>query len=314
MKSLSSAFRNTLRHKFVLWAVPLIALLLVGSMAAFGVATHSFAATTNGTCAHPYTTVAGETANGIATIYNAANPTDGFTGYQGDAIAQANGIADANATIPANTDICIPGDPTLAFYPKHASAQTATPSSQYKNELDSTRMDQFVPAVSTANWASWSYSACSAFALTSVMNGYFRAENYGQHHIAGDALQKEADLGVWNVDLGLLQDNGIDKAAQSFGYTNMFAKSNPGSYHFLSFDAIMAIADAGSPVIVGIRDSSEFSTGHILVVIGADASNVYLSDSSLKHYASWSRDRFVSEWAGDNNYSVVLKPNSDIQQ
>jgi hypothetical protein len=311
MKSLSNAFRNTFRHKFVLWAIPLIVLLLVGSMAAFGVTTHSFAATTNGACAHPYTTVAGETANGIATIYNAANPADGFTGYQGDAIAQANGIASADTVIPANTDICIPGDPALAFHPKHASAQTATPS-QYANELDSTREDQFVPPVSTANWASWSYSACSAFALTSVMNGYFRAEGYGQHHIAGDALQKEADLGVWNVDLGLLQDNGIDMAAQSFGYTNMFAKSNPGSYHFLSFDAIMAVATAGSPVIVGIRDSGEFSTGHILVVIGADASNVYLSDSSVQHHVSWSHSQFVSEWAGDNNYSVVLKPNSDI--
>ena len=46
-------------------------------------------------------------------------------------------------------------------------------------------------------WQVWSYSSCSGFSLEMVINAY------GHHYIVADFLEKEYNLGVWNVAEGL---------------------------------------------------------------------------------------------------------------
>jgi predicted double-glycine peptidase len=61
---------------------------------------------------------------------------------------------------------------------------------------------------------------------------------------------------------------------------------------------LIAVANKGSPVIVGIP-------GHIMVVRGGDSTYVYLADSSLANRTQMTHQDFLSIW---NKFSVLLIP------
>jgi Peptidase_C39 like family len=142
-------------------------------------------------------------------------------------------------------------------------------------------------------WQVWSYSSCSGIAMEMAMNAY------GRHFIAADVLQKELDLGVWSVQLGLLREDGISMTAATFGFNTSYG-------HSRSLQDIINISNSGSPVIVSVRDATYFPGGHIFVIRGGDSQYVYVADSSPANFTRMSRSMFLSMWS---TFSAVLTPN-----
>lgn len=141
-------------------------------------------------------------------------------------------------------------------------------------------------------WQVWSYSSCSGMAMTMVMNSYGRQLN------PGDVLQEELNLGVWDVNLGLLREEGIAMTASYYGF-------DTSANHTRTLQDIITLGNKGTPVIVGIRDSHYYPGGHIFVVRGGDDQNVYIADSSPANFQHMSRSMFLGMWQG---FSAVLTP------
>ncbi len=141
-------------------------------------------------------------------------------------------------------------------------------------------------------WQVWSYSSCSGIAMTMVMN------SYGRHLIAGDVLQEELNLGVWDVNLGLLREEGIAQTASYYGF-------DTSANHTRTLQDIITLGNKGMPVIVGVRDNYYYPGGHIFVVLGGDDQNVYIADSSPANFQHMPRSMFLNMWQG---FSAVLTP------
>jgi len=144
-------------------------------------------------------------------------------------------------------------------------------------------------------WQVWSYSSCSGMAMTMVMNAY------GRHLIAGDVLQKELNLGVWDVNLGLLREEGIAMTASYYGF-------DTNANHTRTLQDIIMLGNKGTPVIVGVRDSYYYPGGHIFVVRGGDDQDVYIVDSSRANFQHMSHSTFLDMWQG---FSAVLTPHQE---
>ncbi|HTK07728.1 MAG TPA: hypothetical protein VL485_11210 [Ktedonobacteraceae bacterium] len=177
-------------------------------------------------------------------------------------------------------------DTTTLRLPSHTVPQTA---SMQLVRVDSAARDQYASAY---EWQVWAYSSCSGIAMETVMNAY------GRHLIASDVLQVEQDLGVWNVQLGLLRDDGVALTADHFGF-------NTSASHALTVEQVVEIANEGKPVIVSVRDSVNYPAGHIFVVRGGDAQTVFIVDSSLLNLHQLTRAQFSAMWQG---FSAVLTP------
>jgi len=157
--------------------------------------------------------------------------------------------------------------------------------------IDSAAHDQYYSAYQVQVW---SYSSCSGIAMEEVMNAY------GRHYIAADVLQKEADLGVWNVQIGLLREEGITMTAATFGF-------NTEASHARTLQDLITISNKGTPVIVSVRDSYYYPGGHIFVVRGGDSQYVYIADSSPANFQRMTHAMFLGMWQG---FSAVLTPKS----
>ena len=179
-----------------------------------------------------------------------------------------------------------PNDLHPAVHPIPAVPLTA---SQRVARVDSGAANQYATAY---EHNVWEYSSCSGIAMEMVMNAY------GRHLIASDVLQEELNLGVWNVQLGLLRDEGIAMTAAYFGF-------NASLSHSLTVQEIVAIANKGQPVIVSVRDAYYFPGGHIMVVRGGDNQYVYLADSSPANFPRMSHSMFQGMWSG---FSAILTP------
>lgn len=155
--------------------------------------------------------------------------------------------------------------------------------------VDSSARNQYYTAY---QWQVWSYSSCSGIAMEMVMNAY------GRHLIAADVLQEELNLGVWDVNLGLLREDGIASTAAYFGF-------NTSATHTRTLQNILSISNQGTPVIVSVRDSYYFPGGHIFVLRGGDSKNVYIADSSPNNFQHMSYSMFLAMWQG---FSAVLTP------
>jgi len=138
----------------------------------------------------------------------------------------------------------------------------------------------------------WSYSSCSGIAMAMVMNAY------GQHLIAADVLQEELNLGVYDVNLGLLREDGIAMTAAYYGF-------DTSANHTRTLQDLVTLGNSGKPIIVGVRDNYYYPGGHIFVVHGGDSQNVYISDSSRANFQHMSYSMFLGMWQG---FSAVLAP------
>ncbi|HZR44007.1 MAG TPA: C39 family peptidase [Ktedonobacteraceae bacterium] len=144
---------------------------------------------------------------------------------------------------------------------------------------------------SVQEYRTWSGSACSAASMTEVMNAY------GRSYRITDVLAVEARIGEIAPASGLLEEAGIEKTVQVFGFAATWG-------HQLSLDRVIAIANQGKPVIVGFPPQ-RWAGGHLLVVTGGDSSTVLLADSSGYNMPSLARSRFLSYWGG---FSAVVTP------
>jgi hypothetical protein len=166
------------------------------------------------------------------------------------------------------------------------------------------RISQLDPAQygppSPAEFNTWAYSACSAASITEVLNAY------GGHYRIHDILTVEAkrgDITASSVNGGLQSEGGIADTATQFGF-----QTNWG--HTLTLDAIIAAANAGTPVIVSFPPD-RYAGGHLLVVRGGDANNVLIADSSAWNRTAISRTQFTSWWIGKGEtlgFSAIVTP------
>lgn len=155
------------------------------------------------------------------------------------------------------------------------------------------RISQLDPAQysSPSEYSTWAYSACSAAAMVEVFDAY------GMHLRVTDVLQVEARIGEITPQLGLVRPEGVAITAMQFGFKTNWSNS-------WTLDSIISIANAGHPVIVSFPPD-RYDGGHILVVRGGDANNVYLADTSLWNRRVLSRAQFMAWWEG---YGAVVTP------
>ncbi len=155
------------------------------------------------------------------------------------------------------------------------------------------RISQLDPAqyASTTQFNTWAYSACSAAAMTEVINAY------GHNYDITGILTVEAGLNQITPQLGLLSGHGIDLTVAHFGFKTYWP-SNP------TLDEIIQIGNSGRPVMVGFPPS-RWDGGHLLVVRGGNSQDVFLADSSSYNMTSLTRQQFMKYWAG---FAVVITP------
>ncbi len=156
------------------------------------------------------------------------------------------------------------------------------------------RLSQLDPAQynSSAEFNSWAYSACSAAALTEVINAY------GHNYRVTDILKVESQIGEITPQLGLLEDVGIQRTAARFNFQVAWG-------HALTLNQVIDAANRGHPVIVSFPPD-RYAGGHLLVVVGGNSNSVYLADSSLYNRQSLSRAQFMQWW---ESFSAILSPN-----
>lgn len=146
---------------------------------------------------------------------------------------------------------------------------------------------------SQQEYNTWWPSACSAAAMTEVIN------SYGHTYKLSDILKVESGLGEITPSLGLVEPSGISKTVTKFNFSANYL-SNP------SLTEVTNAANSGTPVIVSFPPS-RWAGGHILVVIGGDSNYVYLADSSRLDMRAMTHAIFMKYWAG---FAVVVTPNS----
>lgn len=206
------------------------------------------------------------------------------------ALAIQGGLAGGGAL---QTITSLPGISLLSHTEPSAIHMQAQPladtASSRLLRVDSASRDQYYTAY---QWNVWAYSSCSGIAMEMVMNAY------GRHLIAADVLQKEQDLGVWNVQLGLLREEGITLTAASYGFDTV-------SGHTRTLQEVIDAANKGMPVIVSVRDSHYFPNGHIFVIRAGDDQSVSVADSSPANFTHMTRAMFTNMWQG---FSAVLTP------
>jgi CHAP domain/Peptidase C39 family len=146
---------------------------------------------------------------------------------------------------------------------------------------------------SAAEYTTWVYSACSAAAMTEVLNAYRR------HYRIHDILTLEAERGDITPTLGLTSLGGIADTVAHFGFHTSWGFSLP-------LDQVIARAQQGAPVIVDFPPD-RYAGGHILVVTGGTADTVSVADSSEHNYTVLSRGQFLQWWGG---FSAIVRPSS----
>ncbi|HLI69809.1 MAG TPA: C39 family peptidase [Ktedonobacteraceae bacterium] len=155
------------------------------------------------------------------------------------------------------------------------------------------RVSQLDPSeyASQDEYDTWAYSACSAAAMAEVFDAY------GHHYRITDVLKVESAIGEITPQLGLLTNAGIAKTAAKFGFQTTWGNN-------WTLNQVLENANAGRPVIVGWPPSL-YPDGHIVVVVGGDAHNVYLADSSVWNRHVISAAQFMQWWGG---FAAVVTP------
>lgn len=170
---------------------------------------------------------------------------------------------------------------------------TAAHSHQVNASQQLVRVSQLDPAQysSPEEYNTWAYSACSAAAMTEVLNAY------SHHYRVTDILKVEAQIGEISPSLGLLRPEGIEHTAAQFGFKTTWSIA-------WTLEQVIRAANHGNPVIVSFPPD-RYDGGHILVVTGGNSATVYLADTSLWNRHSLSRAQFLQWWEG---FAAVVTP------
>ncbi len=176
--------------------------------------------------------------------------------------------------------------PTLTQSANTSSQQNSPQIPSYTASAALARLSQLDPSQynSSSEYNTWAYSACSAAAITEVINAY------GHHYRVTDILKVESSIGEITPQLGLTEDIGVAHTMTRFNFKTTWGYN-------LSLNSIIDIANHGRPVIVS-WPPAKYDGGHIVVVTGGDTNNVFLADSSLYNRHSLTRGQFNTWWAG----------------
>lgn len=168
----------------------------------------------------------------------------------------------------------------------NSSSQQTSPQIPYAASAALARLSQLDPNQYSSNseYNTWAYSACSAAAFTEVIN------SYGHRYRITDILKVESSIGEITPQLGLTEDIGVARTMTRFNFKTTWGYN-------LSLNAIIDIANHGRPVIVS-WPPAKYDGGHIVVVTGGDANNVFLADSSIFNRHSLTYGQFNHWWAG----------------
>jgi hypothetical protein len=186
---------------------------------------------------------------------------------------------------------------TSVWFGSNNAAATPTAQAQPATTYDASkvlvRISQLDPAqyASTAEFNTWAYSACSAAAMTEVIDAY------GHHYRITDILEVEAKIHEITPAEGLLEESGIAHTGEQFGFKTSWG-------HTLSLAQVIAAANSGTPVIVSFPPD-RFPGGHILVVRGGDSTYVDLADTSDLDMTQMTHTRFMQLWEG---FSAIMTP------
>lgn len=157
------------------------------------------------------------------------------------------------------------------------------------------RINQLDPAqyASPAEWQTWAYAACSAAAMTEVLDAY------GWHLRVQNVLAVERAHGDITPELGLVADSGIADTLGQFGLHTSWGE------HW-SLAQLVATANRGTPVIVG-WPPDRYAGGHLVVVTGGNLAGgtIHLVDSSAWNRQVVSVAQFQQWWAG---FAAVATP------
>ncbi len=164
------------------------------------------------------------------------------------------------------------------------------------------RISQLDPGqyLTRQEYTTWAYSACSAAAMTEVLNAY------GFHLHIHDVLQVESALLIpgsapptpyITPELGLMRDDGIAATMQRFGFHTVWGEQ-------WQLAQVLAAANRGTPVIVS-WPPDRYAGGHIVVVTGGGGSTITLADSSSWNRHTISTTQFLTWWAG---FAAVATP------
>jgi len=146
----------------------------------------------------------------------------------------------------------------------------------------------------------WSYRACSSFSFWSTFNAW------------GSNIPKVGDVLAVQIKLGSIGSGGI--WIKKSAYTDVadyynFNSDYSDSTNTRSLDQVIAIANSGYPVIVGISGNvygREYNKpyyqtewlDHVFVVTGGNASNVDVVDSSKFNLTSIKYKDLTGVWSG----------------
>lgn len=151
-------------------------------------------------------------------------------------------------------------------------------------------------------FVTWASSACSAAAMTEVLNAY------GMHLHIHDVLQVESSLIIpgsapptayITPQQGLMQDDGIAATMNQFGFHTTWGE------HW-SLDQVLAAANNGTPVIVS-WPPDRYAGGHLVVVTGGADGTITLADSSSWNRQTISVAQFLTWW---NGFAAVATPSA----
>ncbi len=214
--------------------------------------------------------------------------------------ATANGtITFAQANAPTALDsMTLHPDLSVTTWPGYTVLGYIRPLSVLSNASERlVRISQLDPGQynMTDEYTTWAFSACSAAAMTEVLNAY------GGHYRIHDILTVEAERGDITPALGLVRPGGIADTVAQFGFQTSWGFQ-------LSLDQVIGRANTGTPVIVGFPPD-RYAGGHLLVVIGGTGSQVHLADSSAYNYTWIARGQFLAWWGG---FSAVVTPRSSV--
>jgi len=229
------------------------------------------------------------------------HPPDGHvaivTGVSAPTATATGAITFAQANAPTAFDsMTLHPDLSVTTWPGYTALGYIRPISRLSNASERlVRISQLDPSQygppSPVEYATWAFAACSAAAMTEVLNAY------GGHYRIHDILTIEAQRGDITPTLGLVRPDGIADTIAQFGFQTSWGSQ-------LSLDQVLGLANAGTPVIVGFPPD-RYAGGHLLVVIGGTSTQVHLADSSAHDYTWIARGQFLAWWGG---FSAVVTP------
>jgi len=156
-----------------------------------------------------------------------------------------------------------------------------SPQQSTITRIDQTSQSQYI---NQQEYNTWYQSACSAAAITEVLNAL------GGHYTIHDALSAEINAQQISPEAGMLNGfTSIQQTVNALGYQ--------ASQVYGGIDGIVSTANAGIPVLVSMQ-SSDWPGGHILVVTGGDGSTINIIDSWTTNRTSFSRADFAHHWTG----------------